>query len=199
MKKDAWTIFDECFKNGDEVVVILDNDTIYWGTLILHQGDAKNKIFDLFNRVSGKETNLHWENVLFISHDGFPVKKLTGADGSQLIEQIDTTNTQTLIRKALTHNLCDMCGKKVENLKFDAIGGDHYLRCQKCELGEQRRKSFTFGDPFIVEGVTGEIINTGNAGPRFWNSDYEECLVLESKDRAKGILYDIPHIYYFVN
>lgn len=160
--KSNWDLFFECFKVGDDVIVVLDNDKFYWGKILLHEGEEKNISFSLCNTVASRIKRLNWEDVTFISHDGFPVKKMIGADGSPLIEEIDTEDIQLSLRERLARTFCDI----------------------------------VFADPFLIQNVSGRLYNKGNCGEQFWGKNFEECLVLEAKDGAKGHLFDVPHVYY---
>ena len=84
MKTTAWQLFNRNFKDGDAVIVIDDDDRVGWGTLrsITEHG------FTLV-RVSLSRTRrkrFQWDGIRFMSHDGFPVRRLFGADGSYAIE-----------------------------------------------------------------------------------------------------------------
>lgn len=161
--KTNWDLFFECFKVGDDVIVVFDNDKFYYAKIVLHEGEEKNISFSLCNTVTSRMKRFNWEDVTFISHDGFPVKQMIGADGSQLIEEVDTKHIQLSLRERLARTFCDI----------------------------------VFADPYLIENVSGKLYNPGNCGERFWGNNFEECLMLEAKDGAKGQLFDLPHIYHF--
>ena len=77
-KVDMWAEFVFMFNQGDEVVLVTDEDEIKQGRL---QYDLGSDYFTL-KRVLGRDEVLSWDIVRFIAHDGMPVKKLRGADGS---------------------------------------------------------------------------------------------------------------------
>lgn len=93
--KDAWELYDSCFSDGQNVVIVTDFDTFEWGTLrTLPLGCwlARRERKDLF---------FWWDDIRFMAHDGFPVERLMGADGSKLIEKLDPVNSARAIRDAL--------------------------------------------------------------------------------------------------
>lgn len=93
---DQWDLFHSQFKDGEDVVIILDDDTARQGKLTAIEQGA------LIQPPGAKVPTLyHWNRIQFISHDGFPVRKLLGADGSETIAKLDTTNTELAIREAL--------------------------------------------------------------------------------------------------
>lgn len=91
----AWKLYWSMFKDGDEVVIITDDDKLYWGELETHNDGIELII------IRGPSRHYSWDQIRFMSHDGFPVKKLMGADGGKSIEKLDTTDTQKVIRAAL--------------------------------------------------------------------------------------------------
>lgn len=93
---DQWDLFHSQFKDGEDVVIILDDDTARQGKLTAIEQGA------LIQPPGAKVSTLYdWNHIQFISHDGFPVRKLLGADGSEAIAKLDTTNTELAIREAL--------------------------------------------------------------------------------------------------
>jgi len=179
MQPKGWELFESCFKEGDEVVVIDEDDRFHWGKAAFNEQG-----FALYR--PGKATAFLWDQVRFMAHDGFPVRKILGADGSTSIELLDTEDTQEAIREVLTE---EFSGKRI---------------------------SARLGDPFDVEDVVAKLFHAGNSGPNYWNRFYnsvlgryfsedhreaawerEEVILLESRDGAKAELWDIPTIYLF--
>lgn len=86
MKLTAWDLFNRNFKDGDEVVVIDEDDRVGWGRLQMIDVNG----FMLVRRSplgSTQAKRFWWEDIRFMSHDGFPVRQLMGADGSRTIEK----------------------------------------------------------------------------------------------------------------
>lgn len=207
----AWDLFYSCFKDGEEVVIVDDDEVVRWGTLKLYSGPIKEKSFALID-TKGVGKTFHWINVSLIAHDGFPIRKLTGADSNQTIEGIDTTDITEAIRRLATETLCDLCNKSKPDIQMNEsrrpkdIKGDHrrISFCNNC--GDRIRKNrfnkpeeynFVYGDPFLIENVQAELYYPGNSGPRWWDDDEEEVLLLTARDGAKAQVFDIPNIYYF--
>jgi len=93
---DQWDLFHSQFQDGEDVVIILDDDTARQGKLTAIEQGA------LIRPPGTKVSTLYdWDRIQFISHDGFPARKLLGADGSESIAKLDTTDTETAIREAL--------------------------------------------------------------------------------------------------
>lgn len=180
MKKvTAWDLFEKIFKQGDEVVVITDYDRFHWGKLSYNFTNCTLKR-------PNKEEVIPWHNVRFISHDGFPIKRLTGADGSKLIEKINTADVQATIKNALVFSLCKDCGKLTENI----------YRCDSCQKIADKVRSMRVGDPFDIEGVYPVLLKEGIWGLSGNNSE-AECLHLVAPNGAIGQLFDLPSIYMF--
>lgn len=174
-QESTWDLFDAAFKIGDDVVLIDDNDNVIVGKLTEVRDDCCF-IGDQW---------AYWNDIRFICHDGFPVKKLRGADGSKLIEKLDTTETRAVIRKALTTSVCMICAKLFSDNRLV-----YRTRCTKCV-------QVVFGDPFMAEAVSASLYNSGNSGSCFWQTEWEECLVLKAKDGAVAQVFDLSTVYYY--
>ncbi len=178
---DAWTLYWSMFNDGDEVYLITENDEVFWGKVYAHDTHC------ILKRPSRLSLQFNWAEVRFMSHDGFPVKKLMGADGSWLIERIDTTDTQAAIRTALTYT--DLA-HVIPRIKLPRAKVRTYL------APAHRRQSYCFGDPFFIEDCTSKLFNPGVTFAI--DGHFEETLVLQHKGGAGGLLWDLKHIYYFV-
>jgi len=219
MKKqiDAWTLWDSMFKEGDNIILITDDDEFKWGKI----KRATEGSLDLKTGQRPVEV-IDWDDIRFMAHDGFPVKKLMGADGSQLIEQLDTTNTQKTIRQALEAKRCPRCRKFVlvdslRPVKYKAYSrwsrtrkprwDREHIECKKCrsrkgnpdgDIFERNPFTLVVGDPFLIENVDAILMNAGNLWkPGFESWMYEETFVLQAKDGAQGLLWGLPTCYYF--
>ena len=89
----AWQLFDRTFKEGDDVIVVMENEWWAWGKLeyVTHIGA------DLRQGIHVR--SVYWSEIRFICHDGFPLKKLKGADGSASIEK--TMHQRGLVKKIM--------------------------------------------------------------------------------------------------
>ncbi len=174
----GWQLFESCFEKHDEVVAIDVFDVIHWGRL----EDITDYGCELV-RPGGHRQQLSWDDIRFMAHDGFPVRKILGADGSSTIERLDTADTQAAIRHSL---------------------GMEFPRRQLSRL--------RFGDPFDVEPTEARLFHSGNSGLDYWGKfagpcgyyseahrelghENEEVLVLRSKDGAMAELWDMTTIY----
>jgi len=96
MKTTAWQLFNRNFKKDDEVIIIDDLDRVSLGSLI----EITEEHFTLKRSLGSSRTRtFYWDQIRFMSHDGFPVKQLFGADGSATIEA--EPNAKEVIRHGL--------------------------------------------------------------------------------------------------
>ena len=150
---DAWTLWKERFKVGDWVILIDDLDKMWRGKITGWTPTHCTLVSP------NRSRDFAWDEMRFACHDGFPVRKLLGADGHPSIE--DEEHLAATIR------------------------------------AEWRDGGFAsqgvFGDPFLIEDVTASVVNPGNFD---YNSDYEEVLLLESDDGAKGMLWDFQTVFF---
>ena len=93
--KEAWELFRSCFNDDDDVVIVTDNDTFDLGTLCIGKGGL------WLDHGSQFERFFKWEAVLFMAHDGFPVKRLMGPGEGEVVKRIHPTNSRLAIRDAL--------------------------------------------------------------------------------------------------
>jgi hypothetical protein len=187
----GWKLFWEFFKEGDEVVVIDDNDVFHVGKL----KECDDYGFSL-GHPGKRDERLKWIRTRFISHDGFPAERLLGADGSESILKIDTKDSTKRLRHALTHDICKDCKEIVEATKENREWGHGFFH-RKCA---RKRSVGTIvgGHPFILEGIaSASIVNPGNSGPEHYEEDTEEVVILETSDGATGLLYDLPTVFFW--
>lgn len=189
----AWELFDACFSDGDDVIVIDEDDGFHWGSLEVH------KTFCLLSRAGLKEPDrVDWIDVSFISHDGFPVQKLTGADGRIRVETVDTVNTQRAIRELLTLHVCAKCRKKLQE---DEVEEGEYKRvwrelCNVCNAALHKARRFVRGDPWEVGPCKARLFNPGNSGQEHWMGDYEEVVVARSSDDAAALMWGLHTVFH---
>jgi len=124
----TWDLYYSMFKDGDEVIIITEDDDYLWGSVTAINAGA------ILSRPNKEDKLVPWEDIRFMSHDGFPVKKLMGADGSNLIELLDTTDTQEAIRQALAY-------KKI--CKINACNNEAISNSDECHdhlvFGEEQK------------------------------------------------------------
>lgn len=137
-KIDAWTLFHSLFKKGEEVWLITDEDDFIWGKLL----DFNNEECALHFR--GKEVWFRWDCIRFISHDGFPVRSLTGADGSRSI-----LKEQGTILKDLTH----VRGNKTQG-RFVYGKPKEEEQCPYCKYVDRYKRSVS-GETILIHCTQG--------------------------------------------
>lgn len=172
----AWEIFSSCFSIGDEVVVVDEWDQVIVGKLV----SVSEESCTVKSVFSQRERKIDWNDVVFFSHDGFPVQKMQFLGADELFE-LDTKSTQEAIRKVLTHS-------------YDSAKGKWVLA--DGTQPKRRVEQIVRGDPFLIENVTASIYHPGNCGPGFWCADHEETVVLEADDGAKANMYNLPTVFH---
>lgn len=160
--KDAWRIFCECFKEGDEVFVVSDDDEVFWGRL----GPLEEQDSDfVLHRPGGIKHSIPWMATRWVSHDGFPVRKLLGADGSASIEKD--------ISQGVNQNLLEAIRTAAPRIKRARFGDP-----------------FEFENV-----ISSELHNAGLTGLQHFCKATEETLVLTAKCGAQAVLYDLPSLF----
>lgn len=182
---NGFDLFDSMFKKNDEVIIITEDDEFFWGKLIVCGPDG-------FTLKRGTSINFfEWKKVRFMSHDGFPVKKLMGTSSDQYIEQAFSPDIATTIRQVLILEL-ETCG----NCNILLPKGYPHTLCAECESKLPERR-YGGGHPFIIDGVRSFLINVGNDNPAWMGTPYEEAVVMKSKDGAQGMLWELETIFAF--
>jgi hypothetical protein len=192
----SWELFNRMFKLDQEIILITDEDKFEWGRI---EDIADDGITLKRDRVKAKE--IKWENVVFMSHDGFPVRKLPPSSSDRYVDKLlrnpKTTDFQGTIRNALAFSPCSECGE----ITKDFSTGKFSIECSTCEAKNEKRYSYRGGHPWEIEGVSSNIFNAGNfdwTTPYRWsNHPLEETVVMESKDGLGGQLWDLPAIFGF--
>ncbi len=160
----AWDLWRSQFTDGDEIIVLDERERMWRGPHLATEDHL------IVNPGEVREVRLCWIDVVFVAHDGFPARKLMGADGSQTAERIDTTDTREALRQFF----------HLANLP-----------------PEPRPVQFAFSDPWWVEGAEGVLHFAGNDGPDHWVEDEEEVLVLQASDGARAMLWGAGSIFHF--
>jgi len=178
------------FKLGHEIILITDQDKFEWGKIEEITDDGVT-----LKRDRKKSREWKWDNVAFMSHDGFPVRKLPPSPSDEHVEKLlgekHVRDLKSAIRQALAFSTCADCGKLIEDNSYNAKG-----ECNACH----RRYSYQGGHPWEIECVSSQIFNIGNQSPSDWlwsNHPLEETIVMQSKDGLGGQLWDLPAIFEF--
>lgn len=180
MRTDAWELFKSQFKEDDEVIAIMDNGRVVWGKLGFDD--------DGISLGKGKgiaSVKAKWTDIRFLAHDGFPVKKVMCPPTDDLLDKLDTTDTQKFIRNAIDYTVCGRCPKLIKEDSNDWLCPDCRKKIPKRAMG--------FGHPFLIEDVSAILINKGNTT----DFRFVETIVLESRDGAIAHLWDLESIFYF--
>lgn len=93
IEASAWELFDRTFSDGDAVIVVTEDDEWGWGKL----ADIGEEGAQLYRGLT--YCHIYWADMRFMCHDGFPIRKLTGADGSASIEKMPSQ--RSLIKTVL--------------------------------------------------------------------------------------------------
>jgi len=164
--EDAIKLFEDTFKDGEEVVIYLANDKFDYGILIIKENGI------LLKKSLKKFTEYKWHEIVFMAHDGFPVKKIMTYGRFDIFEY-DNGPTVNKVRAFLSDETKELEKKK-------------------------DRPYVTFGDPIEIHNVTTRLINPGIGWDRYGylynNTKYEEMMAMESVDGAKGVLFDVSCI-----
>ena len=193
----AWELYHACFSEGDDIIVIDENDELYWGCLETH------KDFCILTRPNKAPDKIDWLDVAFMSHDGFPVRRLRESTAAiEALEKSDTSDVPRAIRIALTGGLCEMCGVVVEadDLSFGKyrgkVTGDFVGKLGVCT--ECRKKvTIVRGDPWLIEAEWARLWNPNCCAPGHWLEDDEEIIVAQSSDGAYAHIWDVDTVYQF--
>ena len=188
--KTAWDIWKENFADGDECFVLDEDENPYHG-----------KVMALDEMLLIKPTNkdaieLDWDEIQLVTHAGFPIRKLTGADGSESANLIDTSETTELMRLKLDkeYDRGYRVGKSAGYNSGWNDGLDKGFGIAKDKSPSTRK--FTVGDPYLIEDVDALLINPGNDSPLLWSCDGEEVLAMQSIDGARGLLWGIESVFH---
>ena len=158
------------FKQGDHVIVIHDDTTSGTGELVFGKVTLKKNCC----LIGGRE--FKWDNVLFMAHDGFPCRTLKLNLSNEQLYNIDNTELVLLMRKVLVKD-------KKPKLKPKAKPEPEIYIPEPSPI----RYSCGGGCPFVFENVDMEIINPLGTVGSYW----EETLVMQAHDGAKGFMWDI--------
>jgi len=157
----AWEVFRSVFKDGEDVVVEDSDGKFYWGKLFCNNDGI------ILTRPRGKSVELFWEDIEFMSHDGFPVSRIMKMSKVEAYLRAKQTPNK-IIRSAFD--------KKIKVVKKSV----YYGGC--C--------------PFMMGPIfPSRIFNHGNSGRRFWHSDANEVLEFKSQDGAILHSYDTDHLF----
>lgn len=187
----VWELFNAMFREGEVVIMLDDDDEFCWGRLVLPTDPAERERGCYLQRPGQRPKFCVWSDTRFMCHDGFPVRQLMGADGSQTIaERFPIAgNVQDMYRALL---LVDHGRPLVieEKVVEKVVYRDKPVSVSRSQA------SFGIGDPYLVEGVMAQVLNPGNVGPDYWGEDGEEVVMMAAKDGARGMLWGLDTTFH---
>jgi len=194
---NLWDLFHANFKIGNEIIIIDSDDDVIVGKLVSvsENGIRLKTVF------SGREIGREWVDIRFLGNDGFPVRKLMGADGSEsIIEEFKKgKNAAEIIRAATCEEL------KTSDNKYTPP-----TRKPRTVATQVRR--FVGGCPWMIDECEAVIVNPGCAfEPEHWSlwdkeydtptglndTNWEEALMLTAPNGAKAELYELSSVFHF--
>ncbi len=179
----AWEIYRLCIQDGDTVIAFDDDDRLHFG--IVGSDEEGCWITAPFTL---ERHRLQWADVTFIGQAGFPIRKLRGADGSLSSMQVEHDDTVKLVRAALGRTYTR---RQVDSLSyFDA---DQVLK--RAGITPVVR-TLVGGDPLMIEDVRAHLFHPGNDHPYYWSDDGEEILVMEARDGARGLMWNMQSVFH---
>lgn len=201
METSARKLFKKDFKNGQFVVIISEDDQLDWGTL--HFDKVDEGMVTLSSGLRPART-YHWNQIIFMSHGGFPVRKIFGKYPEK---DLITGDVPGLFRAALAQENLEALQKKT-NAARGILGIDlkeispGFAKVQEemqaeVEPFEDILARIKFGDPFQVEACGVRLFNAGNVGPQFYLNPREEVLRMMSEDGAMAHLWQVGNVFEF--
>lgn len=201
MEISARKLFKKDFKKGQFVVIIAEDDRLDWGTL--HFDEVDKGILTLSSGLRSAH-RYHWNQIIFMSHGGFSVRKIFGKYPER---EVITGDIPGLFRAALAQENLEALQRKVDAAR-EILGIDlkeispEFAKVQeemKVEI-EPFRDVLTrikFGDPFEVEAHHVQLFNPGNVGPQFYLNPAEEVLRMMSRDGALAHHWQLVNVFEF--
>jgi hypothetical protein len=201
MKTSAWKLFMKDFKNGQSVVIITEDERFDWGTL-----QYTEETVTLTSGLRPPKT-YHWNQIVFMCHDGFPVRKVFGRYPEK---EVDIGDKPGLFRAALAAENLESMEQKA-NVIHGVLGlpeidledvSPGFTKAQEemeaeMEPFERLLTRFRFGDPFEVEACHVRLFNPGNVGPQFYLNHAEEVLRMMSRDGALAHHWQLVNVFEF--
>lgn len=99
----AWAVYRSAFKDGEQVIAEDEFGQFHWGKLLTTEDGIT------LTRPGGISTVLPWDELEFICHDGFPVKRIMGMSQDEAGKRARRTPT-SIIREALDRPLTKYVG-----------------------------------------------------------------------------------------
>ena len=201
METSAWALFTKDFKNGQSVFVATEDGRYDWGILQFNE--------ETVTLTSGLRParRYHWNQIVFMCHDGFPVRKIFGRfpEKEIVVEDVPglfraalaAENLESMEQKAnVIHGVLGLPEIDMEDVSPGFAKAQEEMQAE-VEPFEQLLTRFRFGDPFEVEAHRVQLFNPGNVGPQFYLHPDEEVLRMMSKDGALAHHWQLVNVFEF--
>ena len=165
---DAWDLFEQDFKQGDEVIIVNSQDLVDFGTL---KYDEKGFTLESGSRPKRSYT---WHQCTFMAKDGFPVRKIFG----RFPKGPDITSKQDALRIIAADD-------------FQTHEERTVARKKESEYG------IRFGCPFETDPCLVQVFNPGCFGQEFDLTSMEETLRLTHSNGTVAQLWQLTEIFDF--
>ena len=136
--KDSWIHLWSTFKEGDDVMIVLDDDDYWWGRF---KPSYRCCIVD--------DHEFSWDKVVLICHDGFPVKFVKTNVGAEWFDRN---------RGNLSGNIREAVLEVKEHREYEK-------ECEREQKEREKRRAsghVCFGEPFLLENIATEGFNIGH-------------------------------------
>jgi len=193
---NLWTTFHKNFKIDDELIIVNEDDEVFVGKLKQIEED-----FCIIKQPHKKRSDMiWWDDIRFIAHEGFPIKKLSG--GEKIYKEPPITKNVHGIKCEICKlhyakkNICELASCEEFCYYGDLIKKEHpKIVCNFCVENErveiEDKITVVYGDPFLIEVHKAKIIN-----PASKIDGYEQSICMNAKDGAYGELYIPETIFY---
>lgn len=182
-------------------VIITEDERFDWGILQYTE--------DTVTLTSGLRPpkTYHWNQIIFMCHDGFPVRKVLGKYPGREVSREDipglfraalaAENLEAMERKAsVVHGVLGLPEIDMEDISPGFAQAQEDMQAE-VEPFERLLTRFRFGDPFEVEAHRIQLFNPGNVGPQFYLNPAEEVLRMMSKDGALAHHWQLVNVFDF--
>lgn len=213
---DAFKLFEQDFQDGDEVIIVNDNNLLDWGTLSYDETG-----FTLSSRIRATH-HYDWHQCVFMAKDGFPIRKIFGT----FPKGIDITNKQEVIREALTLESIDALKEKISFMERNILLGGcrsqfkkiivefeellqyfknkishpflNYIQGDGIRGGRPSVSGIAFGCPFRIDDlISVQLFNPYGVGSKYDLTSMEETIRIVHKNGAVAQLWQLTEAFDF--
>jgi len=184
LKRDAWIHLWSTFKDGDQVMIVTENDDYWWGTF--------RPTHTCCRFADGKEFS--WDEIVLICHDAFPVKFLKTGVCSEWFDtnrgKLSDTIRDTIREEEYRR---DIVKDKLHEARLDKQQATHDKQEKEGKVRPwdagyiPAPHRYGCGDPWFIEDVFTTGFNIG------MDID-DEFLDLTDCNGLKGMLWDLDNV-----